>query len=119
MDAAYNTLAWVMVGSFLGISGIVGIFNGELSFHMGRGQIDIPISLKGKFGLVSSISLIIGGVLVLLSIYPFEGRFGHILSALGCIISIGVVGFCIVMQAFFNTVIKNQQQNTKEDDTER
>jgi hypothetical protein len=115
MDVASNILAWIILGSFMLIDGIVGIFKHELSFHMGRGRIDIPISLKGKFGLASSISLIIGGALVLLSVYPFEWGFGHVLSALGCIISISVVCFCIVMQTLLDAATKNYQQNNKED----
>lgn len=77
-----STTGWIIFASAMMIYGVVGIFKGELHFQVGHGWKGIPVTLTGKAGLASSISLIVGGALLIIGTRPLEFRVRA--SYLGC-----------------------------------
>ncbi len=119
MDAGtLNTIGWIIIGSLMGVIGISGIFKGELNFQLGRGWAGVPVNLTGKTGLASSISLIIGGALLIIGTRPLTSGFEQVISAAGCVIPIVVVGFSYIMQMLIKIGSANyeRKQRAENDD---
>ncbi len=113
----FSTIMGIIFASLTMIYGIAGIFKGELHFQLGHGWKGVPITLTGKAGLASSISLIVGGALLIIGTRPIDSGFEQIISAAGCVIPIVVVGFCYIMQTLITIGRSNYEskQRVKKD----
>jgi hypothetical protein len=97
-------------GIFFVISGFIGIRRRQFTFRYGRGFGSLPLTLMGIPALISSVALLIGGVVMfapigralILNTIQEDDALLNVVGVAGLIIAIGGLGFGVVLQAAIN-----------------
>ncbi len=105
-----NLLLIAGFGIFFVISGLIGIQRRQFTFRYGRGIGSLPLTLIGTPALISSVALLIGGLVITVPIFRAfilnnihnDDALLNIAGAAGLIIAIGGLGFGAVLQAAIN-----------------
>lgn len=101
MTDSTSAIFQIIAGSLMGVLGIRGVLKGELRFRLRFGGGEIV--LTGKGGIASSLSLIAGGALLIISTRPIDSGFHQIIAVVGCALPIIVVSFSYVMQSLIRS----------------